>query len=162
MHINLKKNIFLIIIVVCMGIPQMSCSTMKNTLYFWSSANEFEDFEIVVDQKANQNSAIAFDLIFAYDKNLIGKLEKINAQDWFKERDNYRLNFPTGFDVVSWELVPGQVAPKKPYPAHMEKAAGIFIFANYSTQNDFHRARVDQLKYFELNLGELNFTIKTL
>jgi type VI secretion system protein len=162
MLLTLRGPASFLLVLLFVGGVLTSCSSVKSALFFWRSSNNFEDLKIVVGLEANQNSAIALDLVFAYDNTLIGQLEKINARTWFKDKDNYRLNFPMGFDVVSWGLVPGQVAPRKPYPSHRKAATGIFIFANYSTPKGVHRARVDQLKYFEINLGKLDFTIKSL
>jgi type VI secretion system protein len=139
-----------------------SCSSIKDTLYFWANSHNLEEFKIVVDQKANQNSAIAVDLVFVYENSLAGRLEVINAKDWFSRKREYKLNFDTFFDVVSWELVPGQEAPEHPFPSRNNEALGIYVFTNYGTPNSVHGARVDQLKNVELFLGETNFKIKAV
>jgi len=144
-------RIFFIILILT------SCSSIKSTLHFWEK-NSFESIKIIVAPNANQNSAIAVDLVFAYDNSFVGILEKINAKDWFEEKKGYRLNFSTGFDVVSWELVPGQTAPKKPNPEKAKKALGVFIFAKYISKG-VHRARIDKLRNIELFLGKTEFKI---
>ncbi|MBT3508396.1 MAG: hypothetical protein HN472_02495 [Nitrospina sp.] len=135
-----------------------SCSSIKSTVYFWEK-NSFESIKIIAAPNANLNTAIAVDLVFAYDKEMVGELEKINARNWFKGKASYRLNFPTGFDVVSWEVIPGQNAPQKPFPENSKRALGIFIFANYAIPDGVYRARVDKLKYIELLLGEIEINI---
>ena len=97
-----------------------SCSSIKSTVYFWEK-NSFESIKIIAAPNANLNTAIAVDLVFAYDKEMVGELEKINARNWFKGKASYRLNFPTGFDVVSWEVIPGQNAPQKPFPENSKE-----------------------------------------
>src|SRR6185312_9101376 len=67
--------------------------------------------EFEVAQGANQDSPIAIDIVYVYDQQLVPQLTQMTAHDWFQKRGQVRQAFPTGFDVASFEVVPGQTGP---------------------------------------------------
>ena len=116
--------------------------------------------EFEVAQGANQDSPIAVDIVYVYDPQLVAQLTQMTAHDWFQKKGEVRQAFPTGFDVTSLEVVPGQKGPVEAVSAKASKAIAAFVFANYASQGT-HRARVDRLERFFIALGDKDFTILT-
>ena len=115
--------------------------------------------EFEVAQGANQDSPIAIDIVYVYDQQLVSQLTQMTAHDWFQKRSQVRQAFPTGFDVASFEVVPGQKGPIEAVPPKASQAVAAFVFANYSSEGT-HRARVDGLDHFFIALGDKDFVIK--
>ena len=114
--------------------------------------------EFEVAQGANQDSPIALDIVYVYDPQLVAQLTQMTAHDWFQKRDQVRQAFPTGFDLASYEVVPGQKGPIEQVPPKASQAIAAFVFANYATDGT-HRARVDGLERFFIALGDKDFVI---
>lgn len=101
---------------------------------------------------ANQNQAIAVDLVEINDKDLAKEVGKMSAADWFQKRAQIRDDFPKpqSLSVVSWEWTPGQVVPKIEIPMRRAPRA-LLLFARYATPGP-HRATVDPSKSTSLAL----------
>lgn len=95
---------------------------------------------IYTDQDANQNSAIAVDLVVLHDQNLANSLGKMSASQYFSSTTQLLLDNPTLLDIWHWELVPGQVVQVFS-PETSNKAYAGYVFANYLTPGD-HRLKV--------------------
>lgn len=115
--------------------------------------------EFAVAQGANQDSPIAVDIVYVYDPQLVAQLTQMTARDWFQKRDQIRQAFPTGYDLTSYEVVPGQKGPIETVPPKSSQAIAAFIFANYASDGT-HRARVDGLERFFIALGDKDFVIQ--
>lgn len=100
-----------------------------------------QSVSIYTDPDANQNSAIAVDLVLVYDQNLTNTLGKLSASKYFDGLNQLLLDNPTLLDVWHWELVPGQIV--EAFQPQQEKgyAWAAFVFANYLTPGD-HRVKV--------------------
>ncbi len=92
---------------------------------------------LVAAPKANDNSAIAVDLVFITDPIAAQQISTLAAQDYFTRRAQLERDFPGGIEVHSWELAPGQV--ERDVPVHpMCKRVKTLLFARYVTPGD-HR-----------------------
>jgi len=114
--------------------------------------------EFEVAQGANQDSPIALDIVYVYDQQLVAQLVQMTAQDWFQKRGQIRQAFPAGFDLASFEVVPGQKGPIEAVPPKSTKAIAAFVFANYASDGT-HRARIDALDRFFIALGDKDFVV---
>jgi len=90
---------------------------------------------------ANQNSAIAVDVVLVYDNELLGSISKMPASSYFTASNQLRLDNPSLLDVWRWELVPGQVVSNFPISSDKGSAYGGIVFANYLTPGD-HRIKI--------------------
>jgi type VI secretion system protein len=115
--------------------------------------------EFEVAQGANQDSPIAIDIVYVYDSQLVPQLTQMTARDWFQKKSQVRQAFPTGFDVASFEVVPGQRGPIESVPPKSTQAIAAFVFANYASEGT-HRARIDGLEHFFIALGDKDFVIQ--
>lgn len=97
--------------------------------------------------QANGDQPVAVDLVILHQVELIERLEKLPAADWFDRKAQFARDFPKGFTIISWELVPDQSIPARQLSddelesATGDRAVGAYVFALYATPGD-HRARV--------------------
>ena len=113
-----------------------------------------------VSSQVNHNTPVAVDIVLVPDKGLLGELMKMPASDWFAKREQIRRDHPrgTGFDVRSWEWVPGQVV--EPIPLSIDgRVQGGVVFVNYFTPGA-HRAVIPLCKDIVINLGVEDFSVE--
>ena len=115
--------------------------------------------EIEVAQGANQDSPIAIDVVDIHDEQMVPLLLQMTAHDWFQKRNQIAQAFPTGFDLASFEVVPGQKGPSEEVPSKSKSAIAAFVFANYAADGT-HRARIDALKHAFIELGSKDFSVQ--
>lgn len=108
--------------------------------------------------EANMDSPVAVDLVFTLDADALNGVANLSAGQWFKDKGQLQLAYPTGLSVRSFELVPRR-AVAYDLTATDQDGVAAFIFANYPTPGA-HRARVDRLKSVNLRLGRNAFTIE--
>lgn len=120
------------------------------------------DVKIEISQKANENSAIAVDLIVVYDKGLITQLLKLTSEKWFEQRAQITRDYlkGEGLDLWSWEWVPGQQVEDQHLPLK-PKAKGAFIFASYHSRGS-HRYRIDPFTDLKICLMEKEFYVEQI
>jgi type VI secretion system protein len=114
--------------------------------------------EFEVAQGANQDSPVAIDIVYVYDPQLVAQLTQMTARDWFQKKSQIRQAFPTGFDIASFEVVPGQKGPIEAVPSKSRQAIAAFVFANYASEGT-HRARIDELEHSLIALGDKDFVV---
>ncbi len=117
-----------------------------------------ETIAIDVAPNANADNAVAVDLVLIHDPTLLPSFGEMPAANWFKNRDQLKLANPTGIEVQSFEVVPGQRGPRYGVRGRGADALGAFVFANYDTPGP-HRARIDGIPAVLLRLGEKDFTV---
>ena len=114
------------------------------------------DFEI--GTKANDDNAVAVDLVLVFDQTLIGAVAELTSLVWFKTRDQVQLANPTGIEVQSFEVIPGQPGAHVELDGHSRDAIAAFVFASYTTPGP-HRARIDGIRSVVLRLGGKDFAV---
>lgn len=111
---------------------------------------ETVDFEVGV--KANDDNALAIDLVFVFDVGLIGQVSELTSATWFKTRDQIKIANPTGLDVQSLEVIPGQAAVQVEITRQRRRAFAAFVFADYNSPGP-HRTRIDGMSSVLIRLG---------
>jgi type VI secretion system protein len=114
--------------------------------------------QVTVQPGANDNSAIAVDMVVVYDQKLLDDLMKMPASDWFSKRPQMIKDFGNSLSVSGWEWIPGQAVAPFAIPYH-SGARKIVLFADYRTQGE-HRAAVDPQQTFHLVLGESDLALE--
>jgi type VI secretion system protein len=114
--------------------------------------------DIQVSPKANRDAAVALDIVYVFDQQLLTQLQGLGAKDWFRQRGELVTLYPTGIAVSSYEVVPGQIVPIEKVPDHNTSAIGVFAFANYQVEGA-HRARLDSFKNATIRLDENDLVI---
>lgn len=118
-----------------------------------------ERFAITAQRDANDQSPVPLDMVLVRDPALVDVLNGMTARVWFETRDQIARDNPTGFEVVTWEVVPGQHLDTA-FPFRNNKGIALFVFANYLSPGA-HRVRVDPLERFTLLLGKDGFSVES-
>jgi type VI secretion system protein len=109
----------------------------------FSNAVPTSQISISVVDRANDNSPVAFDLVFISARTPLEEtLGKLTAPDWFAQREQMLRDYKDDMVVLHWEVVPGQVIATQPIarPATKLRYAA-FLYASYRTPGA-HRYRV--------------------
>jgi type VI secretion system protein len=114
-----------------------------------------------VSPQANLNHPIALDLVVIYNQVLFKDLLGVSAEEWFKKRHQYKLDYPSVLQSWEWELVPNQVVPFFKLPSGTSKAVGAIVYANYATPGN-HRARIDPYEGVVVRLQNTQFKVLPL
>lgn len=88
-----------------------------------------KEIQVVAEVNANQNTATALDIVFAYDTASASLLPK-TGPDWFDKKAALMNGLATGIDVVSLQIPPAMTV-HVPLPAKAGKAIGVYSYANY-------------------------------
>lgn len=100
-----------------------------------------QSVSIYAEPDANQNSAIAVDLVLVYNQELLKVVGKMSAGQYFASSKQLLLDNPSLLDIWHWELIPGQIVDNFAPPQDKGDAYGGYVFANYLTPGD-HRVKV--------------------
>ena len=103
---------------------------------------DLDSLTLDVAPKANDDTPIAVDFIAVADPDLLKQLSGISASQWFAGREQYQRDYRQLLSVWGLELVPGQFIDRQPFPLGGKKAAGLLVFASYTTPGA-HRLRLD-------------------
>jgi len=114
------------------------------------------------ERDANQDAPIAVSVLVIYSKELLKELSRLSASEWFKQstqrlRDNPDM---VDFDLLSWELMPGQKVKEVEIELKSEDAKGL-AFADYYTEGK-HRVRFNPKKRILVLLGNDDFRVLNL
>jgi type VI secretion system protein len=149
-------GIFIILVVALQG-SFCACLSPKRLV-----KGQVLTLRVHIDENANADQPVAFDVVSANDKALAQDLMKMTAGAWFDKRTEIRENYPKPSDltVSSWEWVPGQQV--KEVPIRMRRPPRILlIFADYATPGP-HRARLVPGKPIDITLTAKDFQISTV
>jgi type VI secretion system protein len=115
--------------------------------------------KVAVDPNANQNTAIAVDVVNVANKKMMDTVLAMSSSDWFQKRQDFERTYPKDLNVNSWEWVPGQfVGPVRVRNSKAAKA--VILFASYSTPGE-HRAVLPGHGTVSVNLLEKDFVLST-
>ena len=116
--------------------------------------------EVTISPDANEDSALAVELIVAYDQKVVDELLKMPARKWFDGREQFLRDHPEKIDSWKWEWTPGQaVAPLE--LSYGIGAKQVVLYADYLTPGE-HRAAIDPQKPFRLVLGQSELRLEVL
>lgn len=102
---------------------------------------DWKSITITAADDANQNSAVAIDLVFVRDQALLDTLNTTPSAKWFSTRADILRSFPDTVSVMSYEMVPRQSVRIPEEMFEKQKAWGVLAFAGYPPPGD-HRARL--------------------
>ncbi len=145
---------------VALGLTLLSGCSMKNLFGPAGTARlEWKGLLVSANSNANQNTAVALDIVFVGDPEMLEKLSALPASRWFAVRDDQLKTYPTALSVHSLELVPGQSRLLSAETLGSPRVAGVLLFANYQAPGE-HRLRLPPVPDGGLViLGERSFTV---
>ena len=116
--------------------------------------------QVSIAPDANEDSALAVELIVVYEDKLIDKLMEKTARDWFSGREQFLRDYDESVDTWKWEWIPGQeVRPLE--VSYGIGAKRVILFADYLTPGE-HRATIDPQRPFRLILGQSELELEEL
>jgi type VI secretion system protein len=114
---------------------------------------------VTVDSSANQNSAVALDVVNIENKKVADSILTMSSSDWFKKKLDLQRTYPKDLVVSSWEWVPGQVVGSVKI-RNSRSAKAVVLFASYLTPGE-HRAVLPGHGTVSVNLLEKDFALST-
>ena len=119
---------------------------------------ETETIRLEAERGINNDHPLPVDIVFTANEAAIKRLTELKAEDYFNQREQIRRDFPTGLDILRWEIVPGQAIPTQAVPPQAQGALAAFVFAGYLAPG-IHRARIDELRHVAILLGPKSFSV---
>lgn len=124
------------------------CGTVNkvmNLVGFKGTRLAWKEVTLAATDGANQNSAVAVDIVLVLEETAIEKLTALSASKWFAGRADLLKTFPGEFSYKSWEITPGQTLRLPGSVFGSPNVLTVFVFADYLAPGE-HRMRVDQLQ----------------
>lgn len=114
---------------------------------------------VEADKQANNDSAVAVAVLVVYDDAELAELRKKSAREWFAEMEQRQRDNPDGskFDLLAWELMPGQRIREKTVELRGIPAEGL-VFADYYSEGE-HREAFNPARRIQVQLLKDRFTI---
>lgn len=123
---------------------------------------DWNGLTVIAAPDANQNTAVALDIVQVRDEATLTLVSGLPAAKWFASRADLVKTFPEGLSIKSLELTPGMNVKLAAGDFSASRQIGVFIFADYLTAGE-HRVRADQLKGDILvQLGSRSFSVTAL
>ncbi|MYM23207.1 hypothetical protein GTP46_11175 [Duganella sp. FT135W] len=94
--------------------------------------NAVTEVRIVAEPGANQNTATAIDIVFAYSTTATVMLPK-SGPEWFANKEEFINGLATDVDVVALQLPPSMVLDVE-LPARHKNAIAVYSYVNYIGQ----------------------------
>lgn len=139
------------------------CGTVNrvmNLVGFAGTRLAWKEVVIAAADGANQNSAVAVDIVLVLEEAAIEKLSALPASKWFATRADLLKTFPGQFSYKSWEITPGQILRLPGSVFGSPNVLTVFVFADYLAPGE-HRMRVDQLQNgIMIQLAARGFTVQ--
>lgn len=109
---------------------------------------------VEISETANDNSPIAVDILLVHDEERLPDFLALSAKEWFAKREQIQRDNPDdpGFQIWSWEWVPGQRITGLQLPLD-PKAKGGILYAHYHSPGE-HRMRFSPNQDLEIRLKE--------
>jgi type VI secretion system protein len=117
---------------------------------------------LLAQEDANNNSALAVDIVFIKNQSVLDALMVMPAAKWFSSRADLQRSFPETLGVLSYELVPSQTIKVGEALWRDQAAWAVLVFANYSSPGE-HRARLMlNTPGYVVQLGAFSFSASDL
>jgi type VI secretion system protein len=114
-------------------------------------------FVISATADANDNAPTTVDAVMIYNPAVVPTVLAMTAKQWFEKREQLKNDFPGGYEMREWEVVPGAQVDISKLPFR-SGGVGLFVFANYPGAGD-HRARLDAWQKPRIALQGHAFTV---
>lgn len=138
----------------------LSGCSMLGMDYFKGEKASWSQVMIAASDDANDNSAVAVDIVLVSDETLLPRLAELSAAKWFSSRADLSNTYPKGLRYSSWEVVPSQHLSVPVSKLEGARVMGGFVYARYSGSGAY-RARIDAFDgRLLVRLDRKNFTVR--
>lgn len=122
----------------------------------------WKEVVIAASQSANQNTAVAVDIVLVLEDSAVATLAALPAAKWFQTRADLLRTYPGSLVYKSWEVAPGQRLSVPGSHFGSPSVVGVFVFADYLAAGE-HRMKVEQLSGgIMVGLGARGFTVSPI
>ncbi len=124
-----------------------------------SSGPERLRVSVEAEPAANSDSPVAIAILVVYEDSVFRDLSKLSAGEWFEQAEQRQRDNPerTDFDLLSWEVMPGQRIKETNFELQGRPATGL-VFADYLSEGQ-HRNRFNPEKRILVVLGSTDFAV---
>lgn len=112
---------------------------------------------LVAAPDANDDSAVAVDLVFLSDKLAAQQVAGLSAAEYFARRLQLERDFAAGMTVRTWEIAPGQIVRNAPTGAGCNRVQTL-LFARYPTPGE-HRQTLAGTSAITVTLKAQDFAV---
>jgi len=147
----------------CSTVGDMASVVASSTANTFSSSTapgylRWKGLLVVAEPDANDNTAVALDIVFARDAATLDRLLALPAARWFATRNEQLRSYPAAMVVRSYEFAPGQSRRLTDKELDAPRVSGVVLFADYRAPGD-HRLRLPAARDGALvSLGARDFT----
>ncbi len=134
-----------------------ACALIPPIPFIHSTPVQTRSFVITAAADANDNAPTTVDAVMIYNAAVVPTVLAMTAKQWFEKREQLKNDFPGGYEMREWEVVPGAQVDISKLPFR-SGGVGLFVFANYPGAGD-HRARLDKWKTARIALQAHAFTV---
>ena len=121
------------VIIICSVLFLAGCDTLSKLQNVW-----LDSVTLVMDQDANNDSATSIDLVFFLKQDLMDKVAKMTAFEYYNSVEQLVKDNPKMIQIVRWELAPGQSKLDEKIEGIEGSPLGAIVFASYTSPGD-HR-----------------------
>ncbi len=157
-HISIRHLLNKITVAGLLALVIVSCGGNGGGAFGPPSSIWIDSISITASPDANDFSAIPVDIVVIYQKELLEKLSKTPAKDYFKMSKQLLKDYPGMIEIFSWEVVPGQSLFDQPVPMKGAAPEGGFVFVNYIPPGE-HRVRLGRTRNIHVQLKNTEFFI---
>jgi type VI secretion system protein len=122
-----------------------------------------KSIDIISTANVNQNTAVAVDVVFLLDEELVETLPEVTARNWFAQKPQYLLRYPQSFVVDPYELTPASsvnVRPKTLKNPSPRNAKAVLLFANYLTEDMAYTLDISNFRNPIVTLHEKTISVR--
>ncbi len=157
-HISMRHLLNKVTAAGLLALVIVSCGGNGGGAFGPPSSIWIDSITITATPDANDFSAIPVDIVVIYQKELLEKLSKTPAKDYFKMSRQLLKDYPGMIEIFSWEVVPGQSLFDLPVPMRGAAPEGGFIFVNYIPPGE-HRVRLGRVRNIHVQLKNTEFCV---
>ncbi|SHN16253.1 type VI secretion system protein [Duganella sacchari] len=143
MQLKMRRNLPLLPLLLAATLLLSGCSTMRSLVGMDPKpvSPDWKSLSLRAAADANNNSAVAVDLVLIKDASMVDSLMNMPASKWYATRADLQRTFPEGLTVYPFELVPSQTLRLDDRKWNGQKAWAAVVFAGYGNPGE-HRARL--------------------
>lgn len=148
----------LIILLLTGCTPNLFLNTWQSLYNLKTSTVWLEKVSFDVSDHVNDDSPVLVHIVIPYSEDLMKRLSKMPAQEYFAKIDQIKLDSAEKLDIFPFELVRSETRTDLPISLKDYSGVGILVFANYTTPGN-HRCSIGTEESVMIHLQDNDFYI---